>query len=149
MRYWAYFAAKLIAAAAPLYGLLRLLNGIWPVEDNLPPLAPIRDMDKLLGYDLLLAVWVALCAGSLALIVWDQRRRCRTCLRRLRMPVGSGSWGGMLLLGRPSIEYICPYGHGSLNIEEIQFPGKVPPEWTERGDIWSELFASKQADDDE
>ena len=142
MRYWAYFAAKLIAAAAPLYGLLRLLNGIWPVEDNLPPLAPIRDMDKLLGYDLLLAVWVALCAGSLALIVWDQRRRCRTCLRRLRMPVGSGSWGGMLLLGRPSIEYICPYGHCALTEAAAPASAFENPQWrASSGDIWEELAA--------
>jgi hypothetical protein len=48
----------------------------------------------------------------------------------------------MLQLGRPRIEYICPYGHGKLNVEEIQISGKVQPEWTEHGDIWAELFAT-------
>ena len=48
-----------------------------------------------------LMVWFLLCAGALYLIVHDQRYRCRTCLRRLRMPIGTGSWGQMLQLGRP------------------------------------------------
>ena len=30
MRYWAYFAAKLVAVAATFYGLLVLLNWVWP-----------------------------------------------------------------------------------------------------------------------
>ena len=142
MRYWAYFAAKVIGAAAPLYGLLRAINGIWPVEDKLPPLAPIRDMDKLLRYDLLLLGWMALCAGAVAVIVWDQRRRCRTCLRRLRMPVGSGSWGGMLLLGRPAIEYICPYGHGVLTENAAPASAFESPDWrANSGDIWEDLAA--------
>jgi len=48
----------------------------------------------------------------------------------------------MLRLGRPQIEYICPYGHGKLNVEELQISGKVAPEWTEHGDLWQELFAT-------
>ena len=42
MRYWAYFAVKLGAAAAVLAGVLRLINGIWPVERNPPELALLR-----------------------------------------------------------------------------------------------------------
>jgi len=75
--------------------------------------------------------------------------RCRTCLRRLCMPIETGSWSYMLRLGRPQIEYICPYGHGKLNVEELQISGTVTPEWTEHGDIWSELFASKSDTDRE
>ena len=59
------------------------------------------------------------------------------------MPIETGSWGYMLQLGRPRIEYICPYGHGKLNVEELQISGKVQPEWTEHGDIWDELFAAE------
>ena len=39
------------------------------------------------------------------------------------------------------IEYICAYGHGKLNVDEVQISGTVAPEWTEQGDIWDELFA--------
>jgi hypothetical protein len=148
LRYWGYFAAKLAAAAAALYGLLRVINGIWPVEENLPPLAPLRDAGKLLPYNLLLLAWVALAAGAVAAIVWDQRRRCRICLRRLRMPVETGSWGGMLLLGRPRIEYICLYGHGALTEEEALSSALESPEWKPHsGDMWEELSAAEKESD--
>jgi hypothetical protein len=143
MRYGAYFAGKLGAAAAALYGLLWLINGIWPVERNPPDLAPLRDGPQLLGYTLLLLGWSVLAVGIVTLIVIDQRRRCRTCLRRLRMPVETGSWGRMLLFGRPRIEYICPYGHGTLKEDELQIYGSETPEWTRNSrDAWEEFCAS-------
>jgi hypothetical protein len=143
MRYWAYFAGKLGAAAAALYGLLWLINGIWPVERNPPDLAPLRDGPQLLGYNLLIMGWFVLAAGIVTLIVMDQRRRCRTCLRRLRMPVETGSWGRMLFLGRPRMEYICPYGHGTLKEDELQIYGSEAPEWTRNPrDPWEDLCAS-------
>jgi hypothetical protein len=145
MRYWAYFAAKAAAAAAVLYGLLWLINGIWPAEAHPPAIAPLRDMQKILAYNIVVGAWFLLCFAALFLIVWDQRRRCRTCLRRLRMPVGSGSWGGMLLLGRPSIESICPYGHGTLKEDDVQISGVRNPEWTAHGDdLWEELCATSK-----
>ena len=86
--------------------------------------------------------------GLFYLAIWDQKYRCRTCLRRLRMPVETGSYGYMLQLGRPQIEYICAYGHGKLNVDEVQISGATLPEWTEQGDMWAELFAAKVADKD-
>ena len=50
-------------------------------------------------------------------------------------------------LGRPRIEYICVYGHGKLNVDEVQISGTTLPEWTDEGDIWAELFAAKDRDD--
>ena len=41
-------------------------------------------------------------AGLFYIAVWDQRRRCRSCLRRLVMPIATGSWGHMLTFGRPA-----------------------------------------------
>jgi hypothetical protein len=152
VRYWGFLLLKCIAAALGATLALAFLNLGWP------PATPWFHLNEYqfcqdLTYTALAGVWFLFSYGLFYLAFWDQRYRCRTCLRRLRMPVETGSYGYMLQLGRPRIEYICPYGHGSLNIEEIQFPGKVPPEWTERGDIWSELFASKHAasqrDDDE
>ena len=79
-------------------------------------------------------------AGLFYLVIWDQRRRCRTCLRRLMMPINSGSWGNMLRLGRPMTEYICPFGHGTLQIDELQITGKNTPNWQAHDEnIWKEL----------
>ena len=58
-------------------------------------------------------IWLAIC---------DQRYRCRTCLRRLRMPILTGDWTH-ILLGPPRTEYICPFGHGTLKVDEVQITG--------------------------
>ena len=99
-------------------------------------------------YTTLAGVWFLFSYGLIYLAIWDQRYRCRTCLRRLCMPIETGSWGHMLQLGRPQMEYICPYGHGKLNVEELQISGKVSPAWTEHGDMWDELFASPGSETD-
>lgn len=145
MRYWAYFAGKLTAAAALLFGLLVLVDFTWPENQNGSALAPLRDGQQILVYYLLLMGWFLLCAGVLAAITLDQRRRCRVCVHRLVMPVGTGSWGRMLLFGTPRTEYICPYGHGTLKMEELQISGLQAPEWTPHsGDFWEELCASSK-----
>jgi hypothetical protein len=149
MRYWGYFVAKLMAAAMVLWGLLTVLNRIWPPEPKVhfgPGLdfQPPRFLYDL-PYTLAVGVWFLLCYGALYLIIWDQRYRCRVCLRRLRMPIETGSWSRMLQLGRPRIEYICPYGHGTLKNEELQISGTENPEWTRHSDdIWEELYASSK-----
>lgn len=66
-------------------------------------------------------------ASFVYLIVWDQKGRCRTCLRRLRMPVESGSWSKATLFNPPRTESICPYGHGTLEQPEVHTSGKRPP----------------------
>jgi hypothetical protein len=71
-------------------------------------------------------------------IAWDQRYRCRTCLRRLRMPMATGSWKNMMFLGQPRTEYICVYGHGTLKVPELQLTGE-PSDWQPHDDIWKEL----------
>jgi hypothetical protein len=56
------------------------------------------------------------------------------------MPVASGSWGNMVVLGRPRTELICPYGHGTLEIELLQITGKTAADWRPHDDnIWKEL----------
>jgi len=150
MRYWAYLAAKLVAAAAPLYGLLALLGWIFPPRPKgASDLWLLQKGSQVLLCNLAILGWFLLCAGALYVIVWDQRRRCRVCLRRLRMPVETGSWGRMLQLGRPRIESICPYGHGTLKEEELQISGLANPEWTPHSDdIWDELCASSKESGD-
>ena len=141
MRYWAYLAGKVVVAAAPLYGLLILLEHRFPA----PPKGEwprLHNMNNELASLLYLLGWFLLCAGVLYLIVWDQKRRCRVCLRHLRMPIETGSRSYMLQLGRPAVESICPFGHGTLREDELQITGRDTPEWKPHsGDIWAELCA--------
>src|ERR1035438_8469469 len=131
MRYWAYLSAKLVVAVC-FYGLLLLIGSLWPARPHQDPLAPLAGGFTRLLFNLALMGWFLLAAGAMYVIAWDQRRRCRTCLRWLRMPVETGSWSRMLLLGRPRIEYICPYGHGTLKEDELQISGRANPEWIEQ-----------------
>lgn len=165
MRYWAYFAAKLAVAGGTLYALMLLFSSYLPKESQNPHgltsgayaerferefAGPVgQGTDKLL-INVAFMVFFLLCAGVLYLIIWDQRYRCRVCLRRLRMPVETGSWGKMLQFGRPRIEYICPYGHGTLTADELQISGLSNPEWTPHsGDMWDELAAASKEDGDQ
>jgi hypothetical protein len=146
VRYWGFLLGKLVGAFWGSSIALWFLNLFWY------PRTPWFHFNRWqfcfdLWYTTLAGVWFLFSYGLFYLAIWDQRYRCRTCLRRLRMPIETGSWGYMLQLGRPRIEYICPYGHGKLNVEELQITGDVPPEWTEHGDIWSELFASSDNPD--
>src|SRR5579872_7268308 len=166
MRYWAYLCAKVAAAGAVFYGLLILLNltlGKVPTHvavraatvaktkelvERAKQLAPLANASAKLWYDLALLVWFALAVVAMFFIIHDQKYRCRVCLRQLRMPVETGSWSRMLQLGRPRIEYICPYGHGTLRADEVQISGLAAPEWTpQSGDIWEELCGTIVKDD--
>ena len=147
MRYWAYLAGKVVAAAAPLYGLMLLIIRQFPkrpvrADDVENAWAHLQTMNQDLMVDLYLLVWFLLCVGVLYMIVWDQRRRCRVCLRRLRMPIETGSRGSMLQLGRPQIETICTYGHGTLTEDEADIAVLTASEWKPHSDdIWDELCA--------
>jgi hypothetical protein len=140
MRYRAWFAAKLGVSVAGLYGLLMLVARQFPPEND--PGAPLSDGANFLLCDLALMLCFLLFAGAVALNLRDQRYRCRVCLRKLRMPIATGSWGASLQFGSPRIEYICPYGHGTLREDEIQSTGRSAAEWTANSDdIWTELCA--------
>jgi len=140
LRYWGFLLLKFAGAFVGSGFAFWFLNLIWSPHTKLVHLGI---GESYLVYIFLLCIWFQFSFGLFYLAVWDQRYRCRTCLRRLRMPVETGSWGGyMLQLGRPQLEYICPYGHGRLNVEELQITGKAAPEWTEQGDFWEELYAA-------
>ena len=146
MRYWAYLAAKLLSAATVLYGLLAWIVKVFPAASDPPE--PLRDGAQILLFNLAVLGWFLLGAGALYVIVRDQRYRCRICLRRLRMPVETGSWGRMLQFGRPRIEYICPYGHGTLKRDELQISGLENPQWTPHpDDPWDDLCAASKRSD--
>jgi hypothetical protein len=145
MRYWGYLLAKLLAglvlAGTVWYAIRALFPRTGPVFFSQPdPFA--HD----LGYTTVMMVFFLCCTGLLYLIVWDQRYRCRTCLRRLRMPIFAGSWTNSLLSGQPRTEYICLYGHGTLKVPEIQITGPESAAWQAHdGDIWKELESVEES----
>ncbi len=148
MKYWFYLLGKLLAGAAFICAVQLTLVHFYPVPPA--PLAKFGPAPPLFLSDMLftfatLGVWL-LAAGTFFVIVWDQRRRCRTCLRRLIMPMASGSWGNMVIFGRPKTEWICPFGHGTLSIDELQITGRQSPDWQPHDDnIWKELESFQQA----
>ena len=148
MKYWLYLFAKLAVAIGVALLLQVILAGTYPTPAPLPkrfgppPALFLHDMLFTFGT---LFVWLT-GTGLVYLALWDQRRRCRTCLRQLIMPLKTGSWGHMVLIGRPQTEMICPYGHGTLSIDELQITGRQQPDWRPHDEnIWKELESYGQA----
>ena len=144
MRYWGLLIGKLAAWGAISYGLLLAIDSFWPSPLWLYNVRASSRFGFDLAYTSAVGLWFLIIAGLLYLCIWDQRYRCRVCLRRLRMPIATGSWSRMLLLGRPRIEYICPYSHGTLKEEELYISVLDKLEWTESGDMWEELCAASR-----
>jgi hypothetical protein len=146
MKYWGFLVAKLVVAAVVLYAG-------WFALYNWYPVPPYMNAHEMFLHDLpwttLMFVYNLVVQGVLFLIIWDQRYRCRTCARRLRMPVSTGSHAHVLF-GPPRTDYICTYGHGTLNVPELHLTGREKPDWKQHEDIWTELFqeSSKRGDSD-
>jgi hypothetical protein len=145
MKYWGYLAVKLVVAAVLLRGLWGLIRLFLSQPDVFFGLEQ-RPFAHDLGYTTAMMVFFLVSAGVLYLVVWDQRYRCRACLRRLRMPIAAGSWPNMLLFGQPRMEYICIYGHGTLKVPEVQITGSKSPDWEpHHDDIWKELESLEES----
>lgn len=140
VRYWGFLVAKLAVAAVPMWLLWSVIRWNYPRGSALGLFATD------LGYTCAVMFCFLVGAGLLYLIILDQRYRCRTCLRRLRMPITAGSWPNMLLFGQPRIDYICLYGHGTLKVPEIQINGPNSPDWEPHDeDIWKELESLEES----
>ena len=137
MKYWSYFAVKTALAAFLLLVVRALIRVTLPV-----PVSPYARRDPFahdLGYTSVMMLFFLLSSAVIYLVIWDQRYRCRTCLRRLRMPVAAGSWPNMFLRGQPRMEYICVYGHGTLKVPDVDLTGSKSPDWESNEDMWKEL----------
>ena len=138
MKYWGFLAAKLMAGSL-------LLWVVWAVirRSLFHPAIYFGQEQKPFAHDLAYTIamlfFFLACEGVLYVVIWDQRYRCRTCLRRLRMPVAAGSWPNMVLFGQPRTEYICVYGHGTLRVPDVRITGKGTDWQPHDSDIWKEL----------
>jgi hypothetical protein len=143
MKFWLYLTAKLAGASATSYLLLIVVFHYVP-----RPPRPTYGQEQPFLHDLrttfaIFFVWL-IGVGLIYLAIWDQRRRCRTCLRHLIMPISTGSWSNMLTFGRPQTEWICPFGHGTLRISDLQITGSEKPDWEPHQDMWQELESYDQ-----
>lgn len=144
MKYWGFLAAKVAAVAGIAYLLLLALYRFFPVPHSLIYFGQ-EPFSHDLAWTLAMLIYSLVCLGLLYLAILDQRYRCRSCLRRLRMPVATGSWTNTLLFGPPRTEYICLYGHGTLRVPELQIAGSESPNWDAHQDMWRELEALEEA----
>ena len=83
MKYWGFLLLKLVAGAVAMrFVWAAILLGFQG------PVLYLGLEQKPFGHDLgftsAMLLFFLACFGVVYLIVWDQRYRCRTCLRRLR-----------------------------------------------------------------
>lgn len=147
MKYWGYLIAKLMIAGALLAGVFYIIGWLLFFVSPPPPKfldgGPPPAARNFAVSIVVLLPYTLFAMGLIWAIVWDQRSRCRTCLRRLRMPIHTGSWTNVLL-GAPGTEYICPYGHGTLRVAELQITGHQEPDWQPHDDMWKELCSLEE-----
>jgi len=88
MRYWAFFVSKLFAAAALSFALFTALHRFWPAQQQFAYEYPPRFAHDL-SYTLGIGLWFLLSCCMAYGAIWDQRYRCRVCLRRQPVPWSS------------------------------------------------------------
>lgn len=126
-RWWGFFAGKallsltiafVLALAVTHYVSVLLTGAVQPMSD-------------------IASMWVflLLASGALTWTIYDQRRRCRICLRRLGLSVHVGCPGYTLLDCWAATELVCAHGHGMLYMPDTD------ASWLE-GDQWSNLDSS-------
>ena len=137
VRYWSILLAKLVVGAAVLYAIWIGLHSWYEAPTYLARLKQ-QPFTHDLKWTTVLFFYNLLCNAVLVLIILDQKYRCRTCGRRLRMPITTGNHA-QVLFGPPKTEYICLYGHGTLKVPELNLSGTEPSDWKQNEDIWTEL----------
>ncbi|MCC7235125.1 MAG: hypothetical protein IT163_07465 [Bryobacterales bacterium] len=137
MRYWGILVAKLAGIGLVMALAWMGLHALWPEPETVRRFN-LQPFGTDLGYTMaILGLWL-LAVGLVYLAVLDQRYRCRTCGRRLHMPVSSGAWNS-LLLRSPRTDYICRYGHGTLRVSDVELVGMSRTDWHAVDDMWKEL----------
>jgi hypothetical protein len=143
MKFWGYLAAKLLVGAIGCALIGIAFQPLLPKSGMSLRGASTEPFVHDLTYTLVMLGYFLFCLGVAYIIIQDQRLRCRTCVRKLRMPIAKGSWTH-ILLSPPRTEYICPYGHGTLKVPELQLGGPHPNDWEPHEDMWKELFSVEE-----
>jgi len=143
MKYWGFLLLKLVAGAV-------VMRFVWSAivvsfRGSVASGFEQKPFGHDLGFTSAMLLFFLACFGVMHLIIWDQRYRCRACLRRLRMTVSAGSWRPMLLFGQPRTEYSCLYGHGTLKVPEFRVTTKSPDWESHDDDIWKELESLEES----
>jgi len=130
LRYWAFFPVK----AFLLLGLLAGMGAELAARNALM----LHPSKFALG---LVIDWASVLATLLVLrwAILDQSRRCPVCLRRLALPVSSGSWSSALF-EPATTELLCDQGHGSLWYGEAPTTLGAIRRWINLEDSWRELL---------
>ena len=91
-----------------------------------------------------LSTWLFLlgCMGALSWSIYDQRRRCRVCLRRYALAAQIGC-PGCILLSWSGTELVCLEGHGTLHVSDPVTSWQDQDRWKSLDDSVLELFAQK------
>jgi len=87
------------------------------------------------------SIWLFLPLAIITLSwsIRDQQSRCRTCLRRLELPVEIGRTGSVLL-NWAGTEMVCSEGHGVLYVPESGANSLDQNRWNRLDESWSNLF---------
>jgi hypothetical protein len=128
-RYWAFLALKAISVVT--IGPLMWIE-VGTMARHLFTAMPGRGLAGLASVILLIVAM----GRAMIWCVADQRRRCRTCLRRMVLPVSVGSWASQF---EPSAtEMLCEQGHGALALSDAET--NVQDRWTRLDESWKALF---------
>ena len=126
-----FFLAKsvllLASAALAAWCMVHWISG-WVVGSDYP-----------LVDELSIWVFLPLAIAALSWSVRDQQGRCRTCLRRLELPVEIGRTGSVLL-NWAGTELVCSQGHGVLYLPESTANSLDRDRWSNLDESWSSLF---------
>jgi len=79
------------------------------------------------------------CMGALAWSIYDQRHRCRVCLRRFGLAAQVGC-PGCVFLSWAGTEMVCLEGHGMLRVPERVCSWQKPAQWMSLDDSLVDLF---------
>jgi hypothetical protein len=87
------------------------------------------------------STWLFLlgCMGTLTWSIYDQRHRCRVCLRRFGLAAQVGC-RGCVFLSWAGTEMVCLEGHGMLRVPERVSSWQRPDQWMSLDDSLVELF---------
>jgi hypothetical protein len=128
-RYWSFLACKALAVAV-------VVPLAWiEMGTGLRGLSPPAGGRIVIGLISVIVFVIAMGRGMIWCVA-DQRRRCRTCMRRLVLPVSIGSYASLF---EPSAtEMLCEQGHGALSLSDTETD--VQDRWTRLDDSWKALF---------